>query len=294
MQIGVRLPAAGARVSSQTIVTVARWAEELGFHSLWVSDHVALPEPETINSTYPYPPHKWPYPANTNWLDPLLALAWAAAVAPSLKLSNSVMVAPLRNPILLAKRLASLDYLSGGRVMLGIGVGWMKEEFDLIGASFERRGARTVEMVELMRAFWTGNTVEFQGEFYQVSGCKMHPRPVQPTIPVVWGGHSEAALKRIARVGDGWHPLQLSMEQLAGGLKKLRQFCEQNHRDPDSVLVVVRPNKAYPLNAETHVRHLELGIQHVVVDPPLDGPDLGPFREEMERVAEVCGLQPRR
>jgi probable F420-dependent oxidoreductase len=293
MEFGVRLPAAGAKVSPENIVTVARWAEELGYHSLWVSDHVALPDPDHVISSYPYSSNRWPYPADTNWLDPLLALAWAAAVAPSVKLSNSVMVVPLRNPILLAKQLSSLDFLTGGRVMLGVGVGWMKEEFDLIGAPFSRRGARTIEMIELMRALWTGETVDFQGEFYQVSGCKMHPPPAQPTIPIVWGGHSDAALRRVAQVGDGWHPLQNSLEQLAEGLQKLRQLCEEYGRDPDSVLVVVRPGKAYPINAETHARHHELGIQHMVVDPPLDGPNLAAFREEMERLAEVCGLQGR-
>ncbi|MCQ3978969.1 MAG: LLM class F420-dependent oxidoreductase, partial [Anaerolineae bacterium] len=205
MQIGIRLPSAGAKVSPENLVTAARWAEALGYHSVWVSDHVALPE--KVDSFYPYDPQgRWPYPANTPWLDPLLALAWAAAVAPSVKLGTSVMVVPLRQPILLAKQLSSLDFLSGGRVILGVGAGWMEEEFDLIGVPFERRGPRTAEMIALVRAFWRGEPVNFQGEFYEAADCQMAPRPVQPTIPVVWGGHTDAALKRVARVGDGWHP----------------------------------------------------------------------------------------
>ncbi|MCL4300304.1 MAG: TIGR03619 family F420-dependent LLM class oxidoreductase [Anaerolineae bacterium] len=292
MEIGVRLPGAGAKVSPENIVTAARWAEELGYHSVWVSDHVVLPE--KVASFYPYDPQgRWPYPADTPWLDPLLALAWAAAAAPSVKLGTSVMIVPLRHPILLAKQLSSLDFLSGGRVILGVGAGWMEEEFDLIGVPFDRRGPRTAEMINLMRAFWSGESVDFQGDFYHVTGCQMYPRPVQPAIPIVWGGHSDAALRRVARVGDGWHPTQISLEQLAEGVGKLRRFCQEAGRDPASVLVIARSGRVYPINAETQARHQELGVQHVVIDPPLDGPDLSNFRAEMERVADLCRLEPR-
>ncbi len=294
MEIGVRLPSAGAKVTPENIVSVARWAEELGYHSLWVSDHVVLPQ--KVDSPYPYDweNHRWPYPADTPWLDPLLALAWAGAVAPSLKLGTSVMVVPLRHPMLLAKQLASLDFLTGGRAILGAGAGWMEEEFDLIGVPFARRGSRTAEMVELMRAFWRGEVVNFQGEFYQAAGCQMYPRPAQGIIPIVWGGHSDAALRRVAQVGDGWHPTLITMEQLAAGVHKLRQFAAEAGRDPASLLVIARPGKMYSINAETHRQHQELGIQHVVVDPPLSGAGLADFRAEMERIAEVCELSARK
>lgn len=292
MEIGIRIPGAGAKVSPENLITAARWAEELGYHSVWVSDHVVLPE--KVDSFYPYDPQgRWSYPADTPWLDPLLALGWVAAAASSVKLGTSVMVVPLRQPILLAKQLSSLDFLSGGRVILGVGAGWMEEEFDLIGVPFERRGPRTAEMIALMRAFWRGESVNFQGEFYQAAGCQMYPRPVQPAIPVVWGGHTDAALKRVARVGDGWHPTQITLDELAAGITKLRRFCEEAGRDPASVLVVARPGRVYPINAETQARHQELGVQHLVIDPPLDGPDLSSFRAEMERVAALCGLERR-
>src|SRR5690606_3136969 len=221
------------------LVTVARWAEELGYHSLWVTDHVILPE--QVDAYYPYRSHgRWDYAPDTMWLDPLLSLAWGAAAAPSLKIGTSVMVIPLRNPILLAKQLSTLDYLTGGRVILGAGVGWMEEEFGLIGVPFESRGKRAVEMVALMRELWSGETVDFHGEFWQVSGAKMHPTPVRSSIPVVWGGHSDAALRRVARVGDGWHPTQITLEQLSEGITKLRSYCERYGRDPDSVMIVAR------------------------------------------------------
>lgn len=294
MEIGVRLPSAGSGTSPENLVRVARWAEELGYHSVWVSDHVVLPEPETVKSYYPYDEeNQWRAPADTKWMDPLLALAWAGSVAPSVKLGTSVLVLPLRNPMLLAKRLATLDYLTGGRAMLGAGAGWMEEEFDLIGVPFNKRGTRSAEMVELMRAFWRGETVEFQGDIWQIAGCQMHPTPVQASIPVLWGGHSTYALRRVAKLGDGWHPTQTTIEQLADGIEQLRRLCDEYDRDPSSLSIVARPGKVYPINTDTIERHHELGIQHLVVDPPLSGDGLSDCRDEMERIADVCNLHAR-
>lgn len=291
MEVGIIVHNAGAKATPENIVKTANWAEELGYHSIWLTDHVVLAE--EVNSWYPYRTHgRWDYPSDTKWTDPLLTLAWAGAAAPSLKLGTSVMVIPLRNPILLAKQLASLDFLTGGRAILGAGAGWMEEEFTRIGEDFANRGKRAVEMVKLMRELWTGETVDFQGEFYQVTNCKMHPTPVQPTIPVVWGGHSDAAIKRAALVGDGWHPTQIMLPELEAGIKKLRQYCAEFGRDPDSTLVIARPGDKYDITPETHAKHLELGVNHLVVDTTIkqEDPDLSLLREKMERVAEVCGL----
>ena len=145
MEVGVIIPSAGPKMSVKNIVRIARLAEELGYHSLWLTDHVVLPE--KVEAYYPYRNHgRWDYPAETNWLDPLLSLAWAGAAAPSLKLGTSVMVLPIRNPILLAKQISSLDVLTGGRMILGAGTGWMEEECDLIGESFKNRGRRVHEL----------------------------------------------------------------------------------------------------------------------------------------------------
>ncbi|HWN67325.1 MAG TPA: LLM class F420-dependent oxidoreductase [Haliangium sp.] len=292
MKIGIRIPAAGPRAATENIVTAARWAEALGFHSIWVSDHVVLPE--RVDSAYPYDPAgRWPYAADTPWLDPLLALGFAASAAPSVALGTSVLVAPLRHPVLLAKQVSTLDFLSGGRVILGLGAGWMEEEFGLVGAPFARRGARALEMVALMRALWTGDSVDFAGEFYRAQGCRMHPRPVQARIPVLWGGHSEAALRRVVQSGDGWHPTQLDLDRLAEGVARLRALCAEHGRDFGTVSVIARPSGVYALDRRAHERHVELGIDHVVIDPPLDGPDLSRFRAELERVATLCSLTPR-
>lgn len=294
MEVGVVVPNAGSKASPKNIETVGRWAEALGFHSVWVTDHVALPE--QVRSWYPYRSHgRWDYSSDTNWIDPLLSLQWAAAVAPSVKIGTSILVVPLRNPLLLAKQLSSLDFLTGGRVILGAGAGWMEEEFDLIGQPFAGRGRRLLEMLELMRACWRGDVVDFHGEFYQVSGFRMYPTPVARAIPVIWGGHSDAALRRCARTGDGWHPTQITLEQLAEGMARLRGLCEEAGRDPREVPIVARPGNTYAIDESSHARHLELGVTHVVADTPIHqaDPDLSILRAEMERIASVCGLRPR-
>lgn len=291
MEVGVIIPNAGPKTSPENIVATARLAAELGYHSLWLTDHVVLPE--NVDAYYPYRSHgRWDYPSNTNWLDPLLSLAWAGAAAPRLKLGTSVLVLPIRNPVLLAKQIASLDYLSGGRVMLGVGVGWMEEEFEIIGERFEDRGSRAAEMVELMRRYWSGESVVFEGKHYRTDAARMYPRPTQGSIPIVWGGHTDAALRRVARLGDGWHPTQISLDQLATGLQKLRTYCERFGRDPGSLSVIARPGDNYEINDQTHARHVELGIDHLIVDTPIKevDPDLSILRAQMARVAKICGL----
>lgn len=294
MEVGVVIPNAGSKASPGNIETVARWAEALGFHSVWVTDHVTLPE--QVRSWYPYRSHgRWDYSSDTNWVDPLLSLQWAAAVAPSVKIGTSILVVPLRNPLLLAKQLSSLDYLTGGRLILGAGAGWMEEEFDIVGQPFARRGKRLLEMLDLMRACWRGEVVDFRGEFYHASGFRMYPTPLARDIPVIWGGHSDAALKRCARTGDGWHPTQISLEQLAEGISRLRQLCDEAGRDWRQIAIVARPGNIYVVDEASHARHLKLGVTHLVADTPIHqaDPDLSILRGEMERIASVCGLTPR-
>ncbi|ETX00333.1 MAG: hypothetical protein ETSY1_11585 [Candidatus Entotheonella factor] len=291
MEVGVIIPNAGPKTSPENIVATARLAADLGYHSLWLTDHVVLPE--QVNAYYPYRSHgRWDYPSDTNWLDPLLSLAWAGAAAPGLKLGTSVLVLPIRNPVLLAKQVASLDCLSGGRVILGVGAGWMEEEFEIIGERFENRGSRAAEMVELMRRYWSGESVVFEGKHYHTAAARMYPRPAQGSIPIVWGGHTDAALRRVARLGDGWHPTQISLDQLATGLQKLGAYCERFGRDPASLSVIARPGDNYEINDRTHARHVELGVDHLIVDTPIKevDPDLSILRAQMERVAKICGL----
>ena len=293
MEFGVNLPTSGALATLENILKVAGWAEELGFHSLWASDHVVLPE--KVDAWYPYGKDgRWPYAADTNWLDPLLALSWAAQSAPGCKLGTNVLVAPLRNPMLLAKQTATLDYLSGGRMLLGIGAGWMEEEFELLGVPFADRGPRTVEMVKLLRAFWSGEPVSFTGKYWQAADCAIYPLPLRRSIPVYWGGHSVAALRRVARVGDGWLPLGLTMAELRAGLEQIRKAREQLQRDPGEISVVVRPGAQYKVDAERVEEHQTLGITHWIIDNPVRDPAFQALHDEMLRVAELCKLSGRK
>ncbi|MFN8475342.1 MAG: TIGR03619 family F420-dependent LLM class oxidoreductase [Anaerolineae bacterium] len=292
MEFGVCLPSAGAKATVENIVTVAGWAEALGFHSLWVTDHVVLPL--QVDSWYPYRSHgRWDYAPNTNWLDPLLTLSWAGQAAPHCKLGTTILVAPLRNPILLAKQAATLDYLTCGRLILGLGAGWMAEEFGLVGTTYEDRGRRAVEMAQLMRAFWSGETVQFDGQYWHVHDCQMYPRPANGTIPIYWGGHSEASMRKVAQVGDGWHPTQIPLAELQAGVKRMREICEQYGRDPESVPIIARPYDKYPVSPETLEAHQAMGVTHWIIDPIIKDPSLEVLHEEMQRVAELVGLEPR-
>lgn len=147
-------------------------------------------------------------------------------------------------------------------------------------------------MVELMRRYWSGESVVFEGKHYRTDAARMYPRPTQGSIPIVWGGHTDAALRRVARLGDGWHPTQISLDQLATGLQKLRTYCERFGRDPGSLSVIARPGDNYEINDQTHARHVELGIDHLIVDTPIKevDPDLSILRAQMARVAKICGL----
>jgi probable F420-dependent oxidoreductase len=191
---------------------------------------------------------------------------------------------------MLAKQAATLDFLSGGRLLLGVGAGWMREEFDLLGSSFDDRGRRAVEMVDLMRKLWTGDSVTFSGHYHRLSGGRMLPRPAKGTIPILWGGTGSVALRRAVTVGDGWHPADIGLAALAAGLEELRSLCAEHGRNPAEITIVHRPSRAYDVDAAAHRAHLDLGLQHVVLQPPFDDPGLRDCRAYLEEKADVCEL----
>jgi probable F420-dependent oxidoreductase len=289
LHIGVRLPG-GRDMTRENLERVARWAEELGYASVWISDHVIMPA--SVDSAYPYGrDQRWTNAPDLPWIDPFVALAWAAAVAPSVQLGTSVIVLPLRHPIHLAKQVASLDYLSGGRVIFGVGVGWMAEEFKLLGVPYDDRGRRSVEMVRLMRKLWTGEPTTFEGRTWSIPFGQMAPAPAQRHVPIIWGGHTEPTFRRIARVGDGWHPLRLSIDEVRAGLNRIRTLAREFGRDPDSLTTIVRPGT--PLTSSALDSYAGMGISHIIADPPVAGTGLDGFRESMEQIAKLTGLHAR-
>ncbi len=214
---------------------VSKVAEEVGFESVWGGEHVIFPS--SIESAYPYTADgKVPATPETPIPDPLIWLAYVAAAAPTLRLGTCILILPQRNPLVLAKELATLDHLTGGRVELGIGVGWMKEEFDALGVPWERRGARTDEYVDALRTVWGGSHVEFHGEFVDFDPLTCTPLPAQGSdIPILVGGDTPAAMRRAAKIADGYFPGEGDPEQLAKLITTVRAECEKYDRDPDSI-----------------------------------------------------------
>ncbi len=228
--------AASMAVTGETAREICRRAEAAGFESVWGGEHVILPS--RIESKYPYTADgKIPAEPDTAIPDPLIWLAFAAAAAPTLRLGTCILIVPQRNPVLLAKELATLDQLSGGRVELGLGVGWLKEEFDALGVPWERRGARNDEYVAAMRALWAGPHAEFHGEFVDFAPVTCSPRPVRGSIPVLVGGDTDAAIARAVRIADGYFPGEGDAARLGALIARLRTAAERAGRDPRSIEV---------------------------------------------------------
>ena len=244
---------------------ITRVAEEVGFESVWGGEHVIFPS--TIDSPYPYSKDgKVPATPDTPIPDPLIWLAYVAAAAPTLRLGTCILILPQRNPLVLAKELATLDHLSAGRVELGIGVGWLKEEFEAIGVPWERRGARNDEYVEALRALWSGPHAEYHGEFVDFDPVTCTPRPAQGAdIPILVGGDTNVAIRRAARLADGYFPGEGDPERLAELIARVRAECEAHNRDPGDVEINAMFSSHLQEPAAGVESMRELGVGRVMV-----------------------------
>ncbi len=228
--------ASSVTTEQDATIELCQLAEATGYESLWGGEHVVMPA--SIESSYPYTPDgKVPADKETVIPDPLIWLAFAAAATTKLRLGTCILIVPQRNPVILAKELATLDRLSAGRLELGLGVGWMKEEFDALGVSWDRRGKRNDEYVAAMQALWAGPEAEFHGEFVDFEPVTCNPRPVQEKIPILVGGDSEVALRRTVRMADGYFPGEGNLERLNELLGRLNVKMEEAGRDPKSVAI---------------------------------------------------------
>jgi probable F420-dependent oxidoreductase len=228
--------------SPEALRTLAQRAEDLAFDSVWVSDHIVVPR--RIESFYPYAADGVPtFQPEQPYYEPLSVLNFLAGCTQRLRLGTHVLILPYRNPVLTAKVLATLDVLSGGRVILGAGVGWMEEEFQALKLdTFAARGVVTDEYLRLFKELWTKEDPEFQGKYYQFSGAGFYPKPVQKPHPPIWiGGHTGPAIRRAAELGDGWMPIGLrppailEPEELAGKIARLRTLTRRAGRPEDAV-----------------------------------------------------------
>jgi probable F420-dependent oxidoreductase len=265
VKVGVVPVNAGPYLAPGFLGRFAKLAEDLGYESLWTFEHVIVPE--EYDSVYPYNPSgKLAVGADGQFVDPLVALTWIAASTERLRLGTGVNILPQVNPLYFAKQASSIDYLSNGRLMLGLGVGWLREEFDALGVSFERRGARADEYLDAMTAAWSGERVDFEGEFVRWKGWSMQPRPVQrPRIPIIVGGTSPAAIRRVVARGDGWYVIHRDLDHFKELMGRLRAECDRQGRDPAELEVTAYWNH-HREGLEGAAAYGEAGVQRLLVN----------------------------
>jgi probable F420-dependent oxidoreductase len=293
LKVGVLPPVrAGVCVRPEWIGPFARGAEELGFESVVVVEH-----PLVVTGTasrYPYAPSgRMPLPDDCDVPDPLDLLAFLAGSTSRIGLATGVLILPAHHPVVLAKRLATLDRLSGGRVRLCIGVGWMREELEACGTEFSSRGRRTDESIDVLRALWSdagAAGASHDGEFFHFTGAQSFPKPARPGgVPIHIGGHSPASIRRAARRGDGWQPLGLAGDELASALSRLREETAEVGRDPDAIEITLGDlaTKATP---ERMAALAASGADRVVLS--CLAPELDDALAELDDAARRLGIEP--
>ena len=261
------------------MVGVAQQAEALGYESVWTFEHVIVPE--DYSSKYPYHPSgKMGAAPETPFVDPLIALTAVAASTKTLRLGTGVNILSQVNPLYMAKQAASLDYLSNGRFMLGVGIGWLREEFAALGVPFERRGARFDDYVVAMKKVWSGEEFSHHSDFINWEGFKSYPIPVQKPLPVVIGGAAGKIYQRIALHGDGWFAPMGDPAELSAALTDLRAACDANDRDFSEIEITCM----WPgVGGKEAVEALaEVGVSRLVI-PVMGLPDPA---EAMQKISE--------
>jgi probable F420-dependent oxidoreductase len=263
---------------------VLRTADTTGYESVWAGEHVILIDPQE-------PPS--PAPPETPMLDPVAALAFAAAHTERVKLGSGVLLIPQRNAVVLAKELAGIDVLSNGRLIFGVGVGYVRGEFEAIGVPFEERGPRTTEHIEAIRALWTQEQPTFTGRFTTYAGIQSHPRPVQrPHPPIVIGGMSAPAYRRSVAQGDGWYGFALDLEATAESLRGLAQAAEQVERPAGLGRLEITVAPPAGVTAEIVDRYAQLGVDRLVLGMRSfgDGTTGNSVIESLQRTAADLGV----
>jgi probable F420-dependent oxidoreductase len=276
MKFGMLFANIGPFGRPQVAAELGQICEETGIESIWTVEHVIIPT--GYASEYPYSKdgkmlggESAPIP------DPLVWLTWLGAHTTTLGLATGILILPQRNPVVLAKEVATLDQLTSGRVTLGIGVGWLEEEFDAIGVPFGERGPRTDECVAVMRALWAGESVDFKGEFTTLRGANSFPHPAQSSVPIVVGGHTLAAARRAGRLGDGFFPGKGDWTEQRAAMERAARDAG---RDPDAIEIT----RGGAMDADGVKRMIDEGVDRVVI-PPLafDAPRL---RDALSRFAD--------
>jgi probable F420-dependent oxidoreductase len=265
MEFGCHLPTFGPIATRGNLIAFARRMEALGYDSLWVSDHVIIPY--AILSRYPYSETgQFPLPASANFLEPLTTLALVAGVTERIKLGTSILVLPHRHPVLTAKTLSSLDHLSGGRMILGVGVGWMEEEITILGGPVAKRGAWSDEAIRIMKGCWSRERMSYKGRFFSFDEIGCFPQPVRKAIPIWIGGHTPRAFQRVVELGDGWHAAFASLPQMEDSLRRLQESCRLAGRRFHDLAITVRAGLSFRKEPATARRPLIGTLEEIVDD----------------------------
>ncbi len=262
LHFGIGLPHFRRLASTEAIVTVAQQAEALGFDSVWASDHIVVPR-----SAIPR--------FGEVFFEPFTTLAYVAGRTKRVRLGTSVIILPYRHPLFMGKALATLDVLSGGRLIVGAAVGWLAEEFEALGIPFAERGARSDEALKVMRALWTEAEPRFEGRFFRFAGIRAEPKPLQKPHPPIWiGGNSQAAFRRAAEFADAWHPSHRTVDEIAAGARQFKALAKARGRDPSSLEIVARAPLRVITNGDApEPRPLLVGTPEQIVN------DIGKYKE---------------
>lgn len=310
MKYGFTLPGRGPLATPETLGRIARRGEELGYDAVFTGDHILVPR--NIASPYPYTESgEFPGSPSGESMEQLTLLAFLAGQTAAIRLVTSVIIVPHRNPLVAAKALATLDVLSGGRLVVGVGVGWMREEFEALGLPpFEERGAVTDEYIRAFKELWTSDAPEFDGKYVRFRDISFLPKPVQQPHPPIWvGGESRPALRRTAELADGWYPLgsnptfpMATPQQLAAGLERLAAYARRFGRDPAEIDTIYRTHQfellSQPADGDRRPfvgsaeqiaadirQYQELGVSALVLDFLRQTEDLNLMLERMEAFA---------
>ena len=278
MSVGVSTPLPAYTVDP---AFMAKKAEELGFESIWYAEHPAVP----VESNSPFPATggeiPWTY---SHFTDPYIALARASGATSTIKLGTGITLVPERNPLLLAKEIATLDRFSGGRFLFGIGTGWLREETEIFGGDFEHRWTQTREALEVMKELWTKDEAEYHGKYYNFPAVKSYPKPAQqPHPPIIIGGMARNVLRRIVSHGDGWLPNRVTPAEIEDSRKRLDAMAEEVGRDPKSITISVY---GQPADGDLVQSYLNAGADRVVVRPEHVANDYE-MGKQLERMAEA-------
>jgi probable F420-dependent oxidoreductase len=285
MKIGISGIGIGTTPGADKVTTIAVNAERLGYSTIWAPEHVVLLD--QYSSHYPYSPdHRLNMPMTRPFADPFITLTCAAMVTSKIRLATGICLVPEHNPLVLAKVIATLDFVSKGRVILGVGIGWLEEEFHAVGVPWERRAQRTRDYITAMRKLWGDELSSYAGEFVRFEGARSYPKPIHGAkLPVFFGGESGPALKRAAEYGDGWYGLNMDLNEATAKIRRLEEMLKANGRKRSDIEIAIRPSANASITKDDFKRYRDAGVDELVL---VNAMELNTERETVNRLEQAA------